>query len=827
MIKSYKQLTGRYLKANKKRSVLTIIGIALSVALIATVGLFLKGIQAAGIQTAIDTYGSWQVSYQNVDSSLVSKIKSNPKVSMVGLFQKGDEIKLEKGITIKQQIVSDEALKLLPYKLKSGRFPNGGNEIVIESWILKYLKGGTKLGSAVDLGGKKYKIVGILQDGVQSQDTNKGIMFSKTNNIDLSKATLLVKISSKTNLKKAISELSTFAPKKTIADNRIVVDLQGGGNDANSKAMNTIASVIIGIIVIATIAVIYNSFQISVVERIRQFGLLRAVGMTPKQLRRMVFGEASILAAISVPIGLIVGIIATKCIGIVFKLIGDDELTMTGISISPSVIIISAVVGVAAVYVSAMLPAHFAGRVSPLVAISSRTSITKDKIKRRKSIVLKLIFGFEGDLASKNIKRNKKRYRITVFSIVISVVLFVTFKSFMDMALNLNDYMSSNEAAKMQFTIMNNDKSNQNTGVDDEVINAVSKLDNVKAVYKTYGAQSFKEYLDTNSEISDVKKLGKFYKREILNGKEKTMLEQGSINIYDDNSMKAAQSYLDKGKIDIDELNKENGVIVINKNNIVDQKTKKTYKDKILNIKPGDEIYVKYLSGGKGVGAAKKVKVAAILKDDPFNPGFSTSGAKLITTESVMKNLTGISSFRPVSAYVKLKNAKSTESAQTQIETTIKSQPSLKLTNDVEANKELKSAELMIKILVYGFVIVVSLIGSVNIINTLTTNIILRKREFAALKAIGFTQKSLKKMIILEGVLYGVVGTIYGAIISSGLSYLMYIGISGIEEYRWNIPWTAIGIAGIAAIIIGYLSVLSPLSRIKKENIIEALREDS
>ncbi|WP_234123884.1 ABC transporter permease [Clostridium hydrogenum] len=825
MIKSYKQLTGRYLKANKKRSVLTIIGIALSVALIATIGFFLKGIQAAETQTMIDNYGSWEVSYQRVDSSLLSKIKSNPKVSMLGLFQNGDEIKLQKGVTLKQQIVSDEALKLLPYKLKSGRFPNGGNEIVIENWVLKYLKSGTKIGDTVNLGNKKYKLVGILQDCIQSQDTNKGIMFSKTNNIDLGRATLLVRISPKTNLKKAVNELNTLAPKKTIADNTYVIDLEGGGNDSNSKAMYGTVGVIIAIVVIATIAVIYNSFQISVVERIRQFGLLRAVGMTPKQLRRMVLGEASILAAISIPIGLILGVIAINCIGIAFKLIGGDNLTVMKISISSSVIVISAVVGVISVYLSAMLPAYFAGRISPLVAISSRAAITKEKIKRRKSTVLKLLFGFEGNLASKNIKRNKKRYRITVFSIVISVVLFVTFKSFMDMALNLNG--SSNEVGKMQLTIMNNDKSNQNAGIDDEVIKAVSKLDTVKNVYKSYNVFWFKEYFDTNIEINDVKRLGSFYKRENLNGKEKTMFNQSSVSVYDDNSMKSAQSYLDKGKIDIDELNKENGVIVINKNNIYDAKTGKMYKYKILNIKPGDEIYLKYLDKTKGAEAAKKVKVIAVLKDDPFNPNFSPKGVKLITTESVIKNLTGISSIKPAGAYIRLKDAKSVERAQTEIETAIKSQPSLKVINDADVNREMNSLTLMIEILIYGFVIVVSLIGSVNIINTLTTNIILRKREFATLKAIGFTQKGLKKMIVLEGVLYGIVGTIYGSIIASGLSYLMYKSMISIQEFKWNIPWEAIGIAGVAAIIIGYVSVLSPLSRIKKENIIETIREEN
>lgn len=825
MISSYRQLTGKYLKANKKRSVLTIIGIVLSVALISAIGFFLKGVQQAEIESFQSQYGSWHVAYQKVDKNLLSKIKSNPKVSMSGLLQDEKEIKLQKGVSIAPQIVSDDALELLPYKLKSGRFPNNKNEVVLEKWVLKYVKKGAKVGDILEIGGKKYKLVGILQDGIQSQSTNKGIMFSKSNNIAISRATLIVKISSKVNLKKAVSELKSLGANNKASDNTYVVDLQGGGNDSSTKSMYAIVGVIIGIVVIATAAVIYNSFQISVVERIKQFGLLRAVGMTPRQLRNMVLREASILAVISIPIGLICGIIAINLIGFAFKIIGGDSLILMKISIAPSVILISAVVGIISVYLSAVLPAYFAGKISPLVAISSRASITKEKIKRRKGTILKKLFGFEGNLASKNIRRNKKRYRITVFSIIISVVLFVTFKSFMDMALNLNG--TSNELDKMHFTVQGDDKDPKANCIADSIINSINSLGVVKETYKMYNPVVFKEYLDTSSEISDVKNLGKFYGREELNGQEKTMFDQGSVFAYDDNSLKSSEAYLDKGKIDAEKLNKENGVIVINKNIILNQKTKKKYKGKVLDIKPGDEIDLKYINNGKDIEPAKKVKVIAVLNDDPFEPNFAPRGIKLITTKKVMENLTGMKDIKPNAINIQLKDEKFEEKAKSQIETAIESNPNLKVLDIIDVNREIKSGSLMIEILVYGFVIVVSLIGSVNIVNTLTTNIILRKREFAALKAIGFTQKGLKKMIVLEGVLYGIVGTIYGCIIACILSYLLYLGISGIQEIQWNIPWTAMGIAGIAAIVIGYLSVLSPLSRINKENIIETIREDS
>ena len=109
---------------------------------------------------------------------------------------------------------------------------------------------------------------------------------------------------------------------------------------------------------------------------------------------------------------------------------------------------------------------------------------------------------------------------------------------------------------------------------------------------------------------------------------------------------------------------------------------------------------------------------------------------------------------------------------------------------------------------------------------SLTINIILRKREFATLKSIGLTQKGLKKMIVLEGLLYGMVGAVYGSIVGTGISYLLFKSMGDFREFGWMVPWQAIGIATAASLIIGYVSVLSPLSRIKESNLIQSVRED-
>lgn len=830
MITSYKQLTGKYLKINKKRSILTIIGIVLSVALISTIGLFFNGIQEAQIESAKNQYGSFHLIFTKVDETLAAKVMSSPKISKSGFYTMGEQVKIGGKLTVNQIIATDQALELFPYKTKEGSLPKNEKEVAMEKWVLGYINKDAKIGSPIKFNNKEYILTGILEDNVQSQIDNRGVLLSKNNNIPKENAALLVEISSKTNLKAAISELKALVKKDRVVENTYLLIMMGvGSNGGGLAGLYMVIAIIIGIVVISTIAVIYNSFQISVVERIKQFGLLRAVGATPKQIRKIVVREASLLAAIGIPLGLLCGIIAIYGISFVFKLIGGDSVLPMKINISTMVMIISGGVGLISVYISALIPAFFAGKISPLVAISSRASITKDKIKRRKSRIIGKIFGFEGAMADKNIRRNRKRYRVTVFSIVISVVLFITFKAFMDMTLTVGN--NPTEAQNIHFSVVRDIKgTNEGIIINNKILENLEATKSVDKIYKIYDSYYFHVAMDKDSEVKEIQDMKKIYAQININGSEKTLLK-GSIAIYDRNSIEAAKKYLSSGKIDEEKLNEENGVIIIKKNRVYNDNTNKTYYGPIGDIRIGEEIELQYDELQKnnlefGKGKINKVKVMAILEEEPFNFRGNQEGLKIITTEKVGTKLIGKNEIKPINLNIVIKDIKNETVAKTEIEGAIKSNASLSVINNIDQNRTGKSAMLIVKILIYGFVVVVSLIGSVNIINTLTTNIILRKREFAALKSIGLTQKGLKKTIVLEGLLYSIMGTIYGSIIGCGFSFLIFKGLDSVRELGFRIPWCAIGIAGGAALLIGYLSVLAPLSRIKNENLIEAIRED-
>lgn len=822
MISKYTQLTGRYLKASKKRTVLTVIGIILSVSLISSIGLFMKGIQSAEIESVKTSEGAAHLIFTHVDQNLYNQIKDNPKVGRYGYISSSKGIKIGESISIKEISGTKNALNLLPHELKKGKMPSKRGEAIVEQWVLDSAFKGKKIGDSIHFRNKTFVLVGILKNNSDNQFYKKGALITKDDSNSESNRSLYVEVNQKANLRTAVDELKKLTKKNYVKENSHLLIVEGAAKEGSPyKGVYSVVAIVIAIVLISTIAVIYNSFQISVVERIKQFGLLRAVGTTPKQIRKIVLKEATILACIGIPFGLFFGVVAIFGIDSSFRMIGGDTVNVLRPSIDPPILIGSGFIGFISVYLSALFPSILAGRISPLVAISSRNAITKEKIKKRKYDFVRKMVGFEAFMALKNIKRNRKRYRITVFSIVISVTLFITFKSFMDMTMNVSPPPNASEDINFSLYF------NKNSGMNDQTFHALKDLKDTQEIYKNYDFSQINAYMDPKKEISAVKKIDGIYQNKNINGAQKTIINS-SVDIYDEDSLKIAKRDLKDGNLNSEKLNQEDGVILVEKDTIFNNKTGAKYVGPVANLLVGDEIEIQYpdQNGKFDNQKLKKVKILAVLKDAPFQDSGNSSGIMLITTQKAAENLSGSKVITPTGYSIKIKQLKNEARAEKSIQQVIAGKKEVNLVNNIDQNRRDKSNSLMIQILLYGFVIVVSLIGSVNIINTITTNILLRKGEFAALKSIGLTQKGLRKMIVVEGLLYSIFGTVYGSIIASILSFLMYRGFQGVREFSWSVPWTSIVFAGIVSLIIGYISVLSPLSRIKKDNIIDTIRED-
>ncbi|MCR8842486.1 FtsX-like permease family protein [Paenibacillus sp. SC116] len=661
MISSYKQLSARYLNGNIKRTVLTFVGIVLSVALISTIGLYMKGSQLSQIENIKKIDGaSFHVGISNYDQAILNKIRYNPQIASVGLMSQGDIVPVGE-ISVQMSFADHSAMEFLTYSLVEGNLPTNGDEAVVDSWALSYLNKDLQIGDSFELIGKTYKLVGILNNREFTQKNKVARLLTYKQDFIAGEGRILVEINEKANFTEVLVEIKSLTNDQDIDINTQLINVLKPGSNNSILAM---VIIVVSIVVVSTAVVIYNAFQISVVERMKQFGLLRSIGATRKQIRQIVMREAAVLAVIAIPIGIVCSIVALAALQFIFDMIVVNGTGVAFFHIDWQILLISSIITLTAVFASSYYPAFYAGRISPLLAISSRLSIKKEAIKKQKSTVLKKPLSFPLSMALKNVKRNKNRYTITILSIIISSVLFITFTSIMDMAFS-------------------------------------------------------SKYMDDLSTKSD-------------------------ITIH--------------------------------------------------------------------------------LQVDKQDSSVEVEGKQVWTLLKSVENVSEVH-IQNSNLEIQLKDVTQSTTTVEDIQQVVGSKHAITIVNNVDENNAKKETELVIKVLVYSFIAVVSLIGSLNIINTITISIVIRRKELAALKSIGMSQRDLKKMIIYEALIYGFSGSLQGIFFGCILSYIMYLAVSGISEIEWSIPYGACLITFVAALFISYVSVLIPLRKIQKDNIIDVIRE--
>ncbi|MED3329804.1 FtsX-like permease family protein, partial [Bacillus thuringiensis] len=595
----------------------------------------------------------------NYDESILKKIKYNPQIESFGLMSQGETVQVGEA-AVQMNFADDNALEFLKYSIIKGRLPSNDQEVAVDPWVLPYIKENIQIGDSFELNEKKYKLVGFLSDSTYTQENKVGRLLTYKSKFSAGEGKILVGISSKANFNEVLEGLKTISGENNINISNELIQLEKPGY--NNSIMATLI-ITISIVVIATIVVIYNAFQISVVERTRQFGLLRSIGATRKQIRQIVLREATFLAVIAIPIGIICSLIALASLQFTFSLLMENSKAVSIFHVDWNILLISSIITLLSVIASSLYPAYFAGKISPLLAISSRLSIKKEQIKKQKNSMVKKPLSIPLSMAMKNVKRNKNRYTITILSIIISSVLFITFSYLMSVAFASKSF--DKLSVKSDITIKIVDNNPDHLAESEQILHQLKSLENISKVY---------------------------------------------------------------------------------------EKKENSFETKLKDV-----------------------------------------------TQS--------------SATVK------------EIENTIGKIYSITIVNNYQENKTKKEEKLTLQVLAYGFITVISLISSVNILNTITISIMTRRKELAALKSIGMSQKDLKKMITYEALIYGFSGSLQGIFFGCILSYIIYLAISDMLKMTWTIPYEACIITFVSALIISYLSVLNPLKKIQQDNIIDNIRE--
>ena len=851
-----KKFTKKNLKLNKKRTIVTIIGIMLSTALICAVAGMVSSTQKTLANAMRADHGNYHMRFENVPAEELKFIEENVNVESYFLTKNVGYAKLDGSINSGKPYLflmefDRNALQNSSFKIVEGRLPENENEVVISQHIID--NGGVELkvgdtlsldvgtrrlvddGSVLsqsnpylgeeesqeenlqeeitDTEHKTYTIVGIIErpsyeledyqapgytiitysDNINNTDVaNISVLFNNVGDYEETTEQIVNTVKEDTGV-----DISTVA-------NVNVIRFDGGLSENTMNVLYGIAGVIIVIIVVSSVFVIRNSFAISVAEKTKQYGMLASVGATKKQIRKTVLLEGTYIGAIAIPLGILCGIIAiVVLLWIVNYLIGDmmdGVIFIYNVPLLP--ILLSIVISAITIYLSCIIPAIRASRISPIEAIRGNEDIKIKAKKIKTSKLTKKIFGIGGVIASKNLKRNKKKYRTTVISLVVSIAIFISLSSFLDYG---------KRAVGLYYTDMKYNVDVYNGDI--ELYNEIAQLNNIDDY----------SYSFTTSAIIDIEKYGSEYGKEISNIN-RTYYEEAERETEYQDTIAVIMFNNDYFKKFIKELglneNDYKNIAILEDDEFEYNEDGTSVLRNYYNIKEGETITINLN------GEERQVTIAKRSDQRPmgFEGSYATDGWIFVSEDFMEDKDNEIIS---TGMYINSSDASQLERDINNIIADNDSYKNVHITNLAEFADQERRILLLVSIFLYGFITVITLIGVTNIFNTITTNMILRSKEFANLKSIGMTTKEFNKMIRLESLLYGLKSLLIGIPIGLLGSFCIYQAFKNSVDFGYMIPWVSILISIIFVFIIVGATMKYSLSKINKQNIIETIRQDN
>lgn len=795
-----KKFTLKNIKLNKKRSIVTIIGIILSAALICTVSGMFSSFQKTMINAIIKETGDYHVTFKNVEKDDLKYIKENRNV---------DEYYLEEQIgyvKFKEKDIYDSYISIKAYdnnylenvKIVSGRKPKLENEIVMASSLKKLFN--YEIGDNIELAiytspneyiydsernitleynqNKQYKIVGFIDEDYLYNDY---IMITKLNDIS-NKVNIKVKYNNIKNTYKLTKEIN---PSEYEVDYNLELLRWSfvSSNESTMKTLYSLVGIIIFIIILSSIFVIRNSFAISTTEKMKQFGMLSSIGATKKQIKKSVLYEGFILGIIAIPLGILLGLIVINILVIFSDMMLKDMLDNVEfiVDIPIEAIIISIILSGITIYLSSISSAHHASKISPMEAIRNNNEIKIKGKKLKTPKIIKKIFGIGGEIAYKNLKRNKKKYRTTIISLVVSISIFISLSTFIHYGFNISNIYYKKQQYNISVGYYDAEEVLEN-------YNKIIKLDNIKSY-------SIKKTLSIKLDSSYLNKEGLNY----YGGDDAYI----SLLAIGDNNYK---KYLKELNLDYQET--KDKIIYIKNTTYIENK-------KIVDL-------YNFKNKVKGIIDDKEYELEIIKTTDKTKYGVDTysyiTGVFLVSDELINK----IGNYNIESLDIDSSDADKLEEEINKLDI-----ETIYVTNIDALATQMNNMVIWISVFLYGFIIVISLIGITNIFNTITTNMNLRSKEFAMLKSIGMTKKEFNRMIRLESIFYGIKSLLIGCTIGIILSYIIYNALLNSIDFGFELPIKTIIISIIFIFIVIGLIMKYSLNKINKQNIIETIRKDN
>ena len=904
----FNKVTLESLEKNRTRTIVTIIGIMLSAAMICASTTLVSSMRNFVLRCAIHIDGDWYGAVYDAAYKDYEDIRDSDRVSSAAYAQVLGYAKIDSANERKPYLyvlggdVASGYFKTMPVHLILGTLPKDSTEIILPEHLTSNGKVNYKLGDTVtlDVGDRTldgrrlgqdtpvytydsetqveimsgerlenteprtYTVVGIYERPTFEDYSAPGytaLTAADTKSADQAPIHCYFKLHKPAGVYDFMKEMGYTQEYRYAYNTKVLLYSGTAPFDSFLTAFYSLAAIIIALIVFGSVSLIYNAFSISVSERTRQFGLLSSVGATRKQLRRMVLFEALAVSIVGIPLGILVGI---GGIGITLLLIGDKFFSIVRVDIpmrlcvSWQAVVIAAVIALVTVLISAWIPSKRATRVSAVEAIRQSMDIKVSGRPVRTSKLAYKLFGLPGVLAGKHYKRNRKKYRTTVVSLFMSIVLFVSAAAF-------TDYMMESAEgglASDQFDLIYAAESDASAAMTpDELLDLLFSDQNVTG--GTYTKKQFlqgdisREYVTamfadrfssfgTESEDAAPKELGiSGYLYFVADAEFNRLLEKYNLkeaDYYDrDKPLGIAldrnieldrrlEKYVTLDTlqgdgcvieglyyVEIDGYYRKDSRIDENGNKVVLYQNRDNEND-IIEL-PYEESFAKYT-----------LRSEKTIEEAPFFVSRSTPVAiNMIYPYSMLESVipeAALNQFRNTEYF--LTSSNHTASFENLATVLTENGLSSRQLFDYAANAETnRNVVTIIRVFAYGFIVLISLIAAANVFNTISTNISLRRREFAMLKSVGMTQKGFRRMMNYECLLYGSKALLLGLPVSCGITYLIYRAVTTAYETSFHLPWAAIGIAVLSVFLVVFATMMYSMSKVKKDNPIDALKNEN
>lgn len=891
-MKIFHQYTRRTLWKNPTRTVVTVIGIILSMALFTAVAegawsgiCFLR-------DNEIAASGPWHGVVWNCDDpeEIASKeeVKETAVMQAVGFGVLGTQN--PKKPYLRVEAIDNNFENLVAVRLTEGRMPENEQEIILPDTLaisggLRYAPGdtltvelGRRFGDGEELDSTwgyvesmpeeirdavsyTYTVVGIYQRLDYDMDSyaDPGYL-GLTRGSGVGSKACIFTVRNPARFYRVVEEWGLY----NWTGHRNLLAIVGGVANGNiSNMIRTLMAILMVLIFVGSVSLIYNSFSISVTERVRQFGILKSVGATKKQIRACVLYEAFLLAVIAIPLGMIIG-----CVGIgvtLYALQGAFAQIMNTwdnpirLVLNVPALVLAAAVCLVTTLVSAWTPAKIAVQVSPIEAIRQ----TKDiRLKGKDVKISRLsakIFGFSGMMAAKNFKRNRKRCRAVVLSLALSVTLFISAYAFSDGLYATSGIAAGGERADIAYYYIPEESRNNYTPA--EMLDILRRAENVEwAGYREDGMVQVRlpeslvtaNFLDQTEQDVQVGEDGTFpwYVRM-------TFLDDDSFRMLCQKTGVDPEPYMNADDLQVLLYNQEVVVTAgangnrwvktgLFQNNAAPftldaQCYRRIEGYGIASMSEDGTSQIVYypsadmseydqnpdpdkalvLSGDEAI-KHWNFRVTALVQADTFLLEQRTTLVfPLCVRQTILQENVDWSN----TVFYRI-NATNHREACTSLRTVLEQNGcnSAHLFDLAESEESDRMMLMVIRVFSFGFIVLMSLISAANIFNTISTNVSLRRREFAMLRSVGMSPKEFSRMMAYECLQYGVRGLALSIPVSLLVSTLIYRSTDAVTAGTLRMPWVALGIAVVSVFLIVGASMVYASRKVQKENVIDALK---